>query len=266
MSGFKINFVLRDIGRIVPWGEKKDYLSWFGLTDSDLWITAGDKTIYEYSDAARIFWDCDIRYNDYQLSRFLEDLTWTFEFVRGSVPSKYYNITEELPVLFDRWHTLHLDDDDEVFDKFYDEEYYPLIEWFYDRTFDSGHLVGGPQIGCFRCEDMLKIWWFSDYRLESGKSIWTAPSGVFELPYSAFVSEIRRFFGEFFDRMDEQVQKALEKDWGTVRLDKTRLAEEHKERREGFFQKIALLDDDIQKTSWDKIDFLYDKMCGELGS
>ena len=92
MSGFKINFVLRDIDKIVPWGEKRDYLSWFGLTDSDLWIKAGDKTIYEYSGAARKFWECDIRYNDYQLSRFLEDFSRIFEYVRESVPPKYYDI------------------------------------------------------------------------------------------------------------------------------------------------------------------------------
>ena len=139
------------------------------------------------------------------------------------------------------------------------------MEWFFDRTLDSGHLVGGPYIGCFRCGDMLKVWWFSDYKLESGESIWTAASGVFELPYSDFISEIRRFFEEFFDKMDEQVKKALEKDWGTVRLDKNRLQEEHKERREGFYQKIALLDEDIQKTDWDKIGSLYDKMRSELG-
>lgn len=265
MKEFKINFTLRDIENIVPWGENRDYMSWFGLTDSDLWITAGDRTIYEYSDAARKFWDCDIRYNDYQLSRFLEDLTQTFDHICESIPQKYYDILGELPTFFDNWHELHLDDDDDVFDKFFDEEYYPLMEWFYDRTFDSGHLIGGPNIGCFRCGDMLKLWWFSDYKLESGESIWTAPNGVFELPYSDFVSEIQRFFGEFFDKMDEQVQKALEKDWGGVRLDKARLEQEHKERREGFYRKTALLDEDIRKTDWDKITGLYDKMRKEIG-
>lgn len=265
MSGFGINFKLREIGDIVPFGEDRDYLSWFVLTDSDLWITVGDQTIYEYSDAACKFWNCDIRYNDYQLSRFLEDFSEIFGAVSESIPKEYYDIISEFPTLFDKWKEFHIDEDDDIFDEFYDEEYYPLTEWFFDRAFDSGHLVGGPYIGCFRCGDMLKIWWFSDYTLESGESIWTAPGGVFELPYSDFVSEVRRFFGEFFKKMDEQVQKALEKNWGRVKLDKERLVEEHGQRREGFYQKIALLDNDRKTTDWNKISALYEKMRKEIG-
>ena len=71
MNDFRINFTLRPPAEIAPWGEKGDYLSWFGLTDSELWITVGERTIYEYTDAACKEWEHDIRHNDYYLSRFL---------------------------------------------------------------------------------------------------------------------------------------------------------------------------------------------------
>lgn len=81
MSGFKINFELKtDLDKIAPFCKKGGYsLSWFGLTDGLLWITVCDKTVYEYSDAALKEWGGESRYNDYYLSRFLEDFSGIFE-------------------------------------------------------------------------------------------------------------------------------------------------------------------------------------------
>ena len=61
---------------------------------------------------------------------------------------------------------------------------------------------------------------------ENGSSIWTAPSGVYEMPYSEFVSEVRAFYTAFFEAMDRQVTLALQKDWGDVAVDKAYLAKE----------------------------------------
>lgn len=262
---FVINFALKPLGAIEPWGDKHKSLSWFGMTDGELWIRVGGQTVYEYSDAARKFWDCNIRYNDYQLSRFLEDFSETFEFIRESIPEKYYDIVGEFRDMRERWKELHIDDDDDIFDTFYFEEIEPLGRWFYDRVFNSGHLIGGPLIGCFRCEEKIKIWWLSDSVLENGENIWTSTGGVYELPYSDFIAEVNRFFAEFRKSMDEQVRLAIERDWRReVEVDKTRLAEENKERGEGFDQKLALLSEDCRKTDWKKVDALFEKMEKDL--
>ncbi len=59
------------------WGEEPHrHIHWFGLTDGLLWIDVGGQTIYEYSDAALNYFGTDIRYNDYQIVRFLEDLSY----------------------------------------------------------------------------------------------------------------------------------------------------------------------------------------------
>lgn len=275
MTGFRINFTLRPPAEIVPWGENNDSLSWFALTDSDLWINVDERTIYEYSDAAREHWNCDIRYNDYQLSRFLEDFSSTFGFIRESVPHKYYDHINEFIHDTDKWNNLYQDDDsvdDEAFMAFYDEKYEPLTEWFYNRIFDSGHLIGGPHIGCFRCGDMIKIWWDSDYTLDNGESIWTAPSGEFELPYADFVVEVKRFFEEFYATMDKQVETALQTDWdntpdwGRVNLDKKYLAKEHKERKDGFRRAVALLDENVSTTDWSKVEEMSKIMKNEINA
>ena len=40
---------------------------------------------------------------------------------------------------------------------FLDSLFEPVYQWFANRTFDSGHLIGGPTVGCFRFEDKVKI-------------------------------------------------------------------------------------------------------------
>lgn len=244
MTKFKINFELKtDLDEIAPFGEKGSYsLSWFGLTDSLLWITAGEKTVYEYSDATLKEWGGDTRYNDYYLSRFLEDFSEIFGNVAQPVSRELYDSIEEFKERSQKMLDTDVPDDadDPSFERKYDE-YLAKTEWFRDRVFDSGHLTGGPTIGCFRCGESLKFYWKSEHLLDSGESIWTAPQGTFEMLYNDFVTEVNRFFAEFYKKMDEQVKRALEKDWGEIRVDKEYLVRENAERKIGFDQKLSLL-------------------------
>lgn len=243
MSGFKINFELKQPGEIEPFGEKGSRsLSWFGLTDGLLWITAGDKTVYEYSDAALKEWGGDTKYNDYYLSRFLEDFSGIFASIAEPVSREHYDSVEDFEERCEKQLEQFPDygDDPEEFDRLYDE-YLEQKAWFNDRIFDSGHLKGGPIIGCFRCEDKLKFYWNGDVPLESGESIWTSPRGSFEMPYKDFADEVKRFFAEFYDKMDEQVKRALDKDWGEIAVDKEYLVRENAERRISFDQKLSQL-------------------------
>lgn len=241
MNKFKINFELKaNLEEIAPFGEKGSYsLSWFGLTDGLLWITAGDKTVYEYSDATLKEWGGDVRYNDYYLSRFLEDFSDIFGKISQPISRELYAGVEDFEELSQN-RLEDIPDDDPEFDRLYDE-YLEERMWFSNRTFDSGHLKGGPLIGCFRCEDKLKLYWNGDAPLENGESIWTAPRGSFEMPYSGFVTEVKRFFAEFYEKMDKQVKRALKKDWGEIRVDKEYLVRENAERKIGFDQKLSLL-------------------------
>lgn len=243
MNGFKINFKLKQPGEIAPFGEKGRYsLSWFGLTDGLLWITAGDKTVYEYSDAALKEWGGDTKYNDYYLSRFLEDISDIFANIAEPVSRELYDSVEDFEERCEKRleQFPNYDDDPEEFDRLYDE-YLEQKAWFNDRVFDSGHLRGGPIIGCFRCEDKLKFYWNGDAALESGESIWTAPRGSFEMPYNQFAAELKRFFNEFYEKMNEQVRSALERDWGEIAVDKEYLVRENDERKIGFDQKLSRL-------------------------
>lgn len=273
MSEFRINFSLKDLKAIVPFGENRDLLSWFGLTDALLWISFGKHAaIYKYSDkyvesienTSGVKRSC---YNDYYLSRFLEDFTGIMRYVSEPVPKLLYDVVGEFINAADKWRCIHLgDNEDDIPDgyfEFEENEYLPLTEWFYNRTFDSGHLVDGPLVGFFRYGNKIKVRWVSDYDRKNGESIWTVPCGNYEIMYSEFVAEVKRFFGEFYEKMDEQVNLALSTDWGDVRLDKELLVQENAKRKIYFNSQIALLENPLEQTDWVSILSLYEKMRKE---
>lgn len=265
MNKLKINFQLKELDKIAPFGEKPNLcLHWFGLTDGMLWIKIGKQTIYEYTQESQDYFGTSIRYNDYQISRFLEDFFQTFRYVGESIPEELYHGLDEFDAKIEKWKECHIDEEDEVFDKFFFDEYCALGEWRWDRTFDSGHLVGGPRIGFFRCGEKIKILWESNFKLDNGNSIWTSPEGSFEMPYDEFVLSVTDFFNSFFIAMDEQVENAIMKEWGSISLDKQKLLKENKERKSGFLRDISFLTISNESTDWNKVKMLYSKMENEL--
>lgn len=265
MNEFKINFQLQELDKIVPWGEEPHLsLDWFGLTDGFLWIDAGSQTIYEYNEAANNYFGSSNRYNDYNISKFLEDFFDTFKYVGESIPEEIYNDLDEFDAKMEKWKACHIDEEDAVFDQFYFDEYCELGEWNRNRSFDSMHLVGGPYIGCFRCGEKIKILWESEFKLDDGNSIWTAPTGSLELPYDAFVLSVTEFFDSFSAAMDRHVEKAVIKQWENVSIDKQKLIKENDERKSGFLKDIAFLTHPSENTDWSSIRRLYSKMESEI--
>ncbi|MCU0431958.1 MAG: DUF5984 family protein [Bacteroidia bacterium] len=264
-----INFRLRELDKISPWGQEQELsLHWFGLTDGDLWLTFGNDTIYEYSKEAIDYWgNKSTPYNDYQLSRFIEDFTELFDKIRETIPEEFYELTKDLKTFHSdaqKWLEINQPDEDNYSD-FYFEEYDKVISWTYQRAFDSGHLIGGPMLSFFRRNEKIRIVWYTEHTLENGISLWTAKDGSFEMTYSDFVEKIKAFGQSFFDQMGKQVDLAVSKDWGQIKVDKQRLIEEHQERIKYFNSSLALLDNEVTgKTNWIEIEQLFSRMTNEI--
>lgn len=260
---FRINYQLKKAEQIEPWGKE---LHWFGLTDSLLWIDAGNAVIYEYSDSAFNEWN--IKYNDYQLARFLEDFSEIFPYVAEPIPKILYDSIECFGKQIKTWEILYTEkSDSEFFDDFLPNFYEPLCNWFFRRTFNSMHLVDGPFIGCFRSDDNVKIFWESDCNetLKDGSTLWKYPKGVYEMKYSEFVSEVFRFFNSFEHDMDNQVNNVLKNGIKDVFVDKDQLKKENTMRKESFMQKVNSLNSNSeQKTCWSEVLSLYNKMISEI--
>lgn len=264
MNDFKINFKLQKLNKIKPFGEKHSYsLSWFGLTDGLLWINVGAQTIYEYGKDARKCFHRRKKYSDYYLSRFIEDFFGTFQYVGEPIPKELYDNIESFALKTEKWLDSYCDEADEIYERFYSEEFSPLYEWYSKRSFDSVHLSNGPYIGCFRCENKIKIVWHSDYASDNEKSIWTAPHGCFELSYGGFVWAVEDFFERFCAEMNIQTETALKKNWKKIFVDKQNLVKENECRKSVFSQCISSLKTNGTVTDWDKITALYSKMINE---
>lgn len=264
-----INFKLIEIDKILPWGQEPELsLHWFALTEGDLWLTFGNETIYEYTKEAIDYWgNKHTPYNDYQLSRFIEDFTALFNKIREPIPEYFYNLTKNLKKFeSDARKWLDLNDEEEDLDNvFYSEKYDKLISWTYQRTIDSSHLIGGPNLSFFRSNKKVRIVWDTEHFLENGIRLWTAKSGSFEMDYSDFIDKIKTFGQSFFSAMDKQVELAIANEWGNIKIDKNRLVEEHKERKDEFFSTLLLLDQgSTDKTNWTEVEQLFNRMTNEI--
>jgi hypothetical protein len=264
-----INFKLKDIDEVVPAGTEDNLrMSWFWLTDSYLWLNLGECVVYEYTQAAMDHLGLKKPpYNDYPLVRFIEDFTGLFDLITESIPKEIYELTKDLNQFLNdaqKWLDIYETDDEEYSD-FYFEEYDNLISWTYNRTFDSGHLIGGPHLSFFRYQDKIRIIWDTEHQLENDIELWTAKNGSFEMNYMEFIEHVKDFQKRFFESMDNQVALALEKDWGKVQIDKVFLEKEHADRKEQFQTQINRLESVSGNSSdWKQITELYERMKKEL--
>jgi hypothetical protein len=264
-----INYKLRDLDKINPVGQEPNlYLSWFWLTDGDIWLKFDNQTIYEYStEALKHFGNKPSPYNDYYIVRFLEDFTECFEKISVSIPHKFYNLTEDIKQFrrdTQKWLYINDTDEDEYSD-FYFDEYDKLTSWTSERLFDSGHLIGGPHLSFFRHNDKIRIVWDTEHILENGISLWTAKDGNFEMDYSDFINEVKNFGLNFFESMEKQIDLTLAKDWREIKVDKERLKEEHKERKQEFHRNLSFLEQETNdNTDWTEIEKLYERMKNEI--
>jgi hypothetical protein len=264
-----INFKLKELNKIEPVGREPELmLSWFYLTDGYLWLTFGDRNIYEYTNVViQQFEGVVSIYCDYYLVRFIEDFTALFEKISEGIPAKFYDLTDNIDQFQkdnELWIDLNELDDRELDSLFWDK-HEKLISWINERTLRSSHLIGGPKLRFFRFGDNVKIIWDTDHVLENGTKLWTAENGQYQMSYVSFVNGIRSFADAFFKTMDAQVELAITKEWGDITVDKKILVQEHKERKMEFYSKISLLESGpVVKTNWDEIEELYSLMDNEI--
>jgi hypothetical protein len=80
-----INFTLVHVEKIEPWGTPENpALRWFGLTDGQYWIQAGNSTLFEYNQPVQTAGGP--QYCDYQVVRLHEDLLEMLPYILEPIP------------------------------------------------------------------------------------------------------------------------------------------------------------------------------------
>jgi Family of unknown function (DUF5984) len=244
------NFKLTPLGQVQPWGGPDDQrLHWFGLTDGQYWIQAGESAPLEYSDQLRAKFDWP-RYCDYQVARLHEDLIEMLPLVLEPVPEDLISYISGVSgtlwnIKSADWHTNACAQND-------DDRYWEIADfsatWIGRRTLDSLYLSPGTNIHMWSDESNVHIEWDNTGMLREGIPAWTAIRGSYLLPRDEFVAEARSFHFRFMAQMTDRVNSVLSGALPSqVKVDLQELQKEHSTRSRSIERNLV---EPVNPTDW----------------
>ena len=202
-------FELKPLDQIQPWGGPENpNLHWFGLTDGEYWIQAGEHTLFEYSNTAQAKLGGS-RFCDYQVVRLYEDVIELAPYALEPVPEalqRYIAVDESRPwshywTKWCRW--LDASDVSDDIMALLDSAG-PLMGC---RTLDSLYLTPSTNIVIWSNQDVVHIQWDNrDKRIEDCQA-WSAQIGCWQLTHAEFMDEVRSFHDRLMEQMAERVSQ-----------------------------------------------------------
>jgi hypothetical protein len=257
-----INFELVPVEKIKPWGEPGELsLSWFGLTDGQYWIQAGESRLFEYSKHVRDQgWP---RFCDYQIVRLYEDLLEILPYILEPIPDSLINyISGESGVEWEGALALWETQNDENLEP---DQYCDCMVaangWRSYRTLDSGYLRHSPKIMIWSDEVAVHIEWDNRTKTIDGQCVWTALYGEFTLPREEFKREILSFHTRLMEQMAIRVDQVLSGALAPeIRIDLVWLKNEHEERCLSLEMALGIQ----PKTDWSSVENSIHKILNEV--
>jgi hypothetical protein len=236
------NFALVPLDSIEPWGNPGEYnLHWFGLTDGEYWILAGEHVLLEYSDALRRDAGAP-HYCSYQVARLHEDVMKMAARVLEPVPPNLMPyMSGERGQAWRAGYGARMAMFEEHLD---DERVFALVDnsstWISDRCLDTAYLSPSANIWMWSDETTVHIEWDNRDRLHKGLPAWSACVGSHRIGRATFETELRAFHGALMEQMgrrkDEVLAGALPVD---VQVDLPALEREHARRSRTIEEAIA---------------------------
>lgn len=203
------NFKLTPLGQVKPWGDQR--LHWYGLTDGQYWLEAGDHILLEYTEHARSH-SLSTRFCDYLVVRLYEDLLEILPFVLETMP-------DELIPYFSgdsgkAWERKSADWFSSNMDAHLDaDEFWEIADisatWIGSRILDTGYL--NPSFPIRMRSDMGSVYieWDSRDKLINGQLAWTATCGQYRIPREVFITEVHAFHTALMEQMAMRIDQVL---------------------------------------------------------
>lgn len=200
------DFALAPLADVMPWGvPAAPSLHWFGLTQGQYWIAAGQDTLLEYS-AGEMARSGLPRFCDYYIVRFHEDLLDMLPAILEPVPGDLAPCLERAardalyawePEAEEAWDTRQL-----------------ALSWISERTLDLGYLSSAADIRLWSDLSAVHIAWDNRGILSGGVPTWGARAGSIALERPKFEAEVRslhtRLIAQMAERVDAVVGGALD--------------------------------------------------------
>ncbi|MCL2823441.1 MAG: DUF5984 family protein [Polyangiaceae bacterium] len=267
-----IHFKLYEIEQIHEYLSEIDptlpvYHGWNSLTMGEYGILLGETALLKYTPEVISHWNeqqerlrkGNTGFDDYQIIFFLfpyfvDDIPEIGE----PVPSDLYELVNTLEKVrmyeekVDKWADENRGDEVE-FDEEFVERNWCLTRLVSGRLFRPWYLAYKPSIYFFRVENKLNIFWDMSNVTDEGIAVWTAGVGMYSMQYADFVAGIEDFGRRFFGEMTERTRKAIQKDWGSVELDKTKLWNTQKLWEEDFIRYVRALKNPNTDTDWVRV-------------
>ena len=247
MNTFEIQFRLRPIEEITPWGPEL-HLNHFSLTDGCYWLRCGGSELFRYTQDVLNSWHSEAielgkqydsfgePYDAYQLMRLDADLS---ELLPNAIEPVPQAVIDSLP-LVDSWSRglplapleivralsrqrgKKITDIDDLRDR--------AIGWWHARKMQVMHLRFSPRISIWRVADQIAIRWDNREHLYNNTPVWTAIQGELSLPISTFLNEVVSFRARLTHAMRERVDQ-IKSHWPRpdVRIDLNVLEETQRE-------------------------------------
>lgn len=190
---FKIEFRLRPIEQITPWGAPPNLmLGWFGLSDGDYCIETSAGRLLTYEDGS---WCA------YQVARLFEDLNSTLPHVLEPVP-------EDVSARFFAWRANPAAEAVPA-DSALAEAWLGAQAWWGSRQLDFSHLTAAPGLHMWRSGSMVNMRW----RAALTNTAMAVTHADLALPVDVFESRIASFFEDFLTQMGQRVDLIARQGW-----------------------------------------------------
>lgn len=253
-----IHFKFKELDDITLFNDAESkYVNWVSLTDGELWLKFGKTVIYEYSEEAIKEWMKPNKYNDYFISRFIEDFSSVFAKLSEEVPEDIFQYTSSLSSYRIKTEGA-IDYEDSstqaASNTITYEEFCILNNWISERSFHSSHLKYGPNLSFFRCNGVLRVVWDTSGVLLNGALVWLSKSGYYDLAYKDFIAQVSRFADAFFSELEKRIKLAEKKSWDKAQMDIQTIIWEQNERKKDFFNLLEVLKSEpLESDEWTDI-------------
>ncbi len=204
------NFQLGSVTDVAPWGEGRDRLHWFGLSDGWYWLDVAGAQLFRYSDELVVSeepWCSEPSsppYVDYYVARLWEDVLDMLPAILEPVPEvlgrriadggRWSGWLERAG----RW--MERSEDEACRDT-----YEQAVGWWDARAMDTGYLRHGPDIWICTVGANVYIRWDNREAILGGKPVWAAVEGEETMSVDDFLQEVRSFDAQFMRTMAERV-------------------------------------------------------------
>ncbi|MDP8080358.1 DUF5984 family protein [Phocoenobacter skyensis] len=265
----KIHFRLKTIEEIKIELSYLGYqVSWLDLTDGDLYLEIGGQRVYIYSKEGMEYYETNDKYINYQIDSFIRELCCVFSGISRGVSKNLYELFNDVTsirTLNDdayRWLELYEDDSETVIDTEVENEYGIISDYIYDHRLVAYPIYLVPRLHFFRYNNKLKIIVDCEEKTETGIALWEAKSGVYEINYADFVKEVKHFYNEFIDQMEQQILNAINTDWGHLSIAKN-LASIYPQIKKKLLKELEILEQNEKENS-EEIERIYQRIQREL--